>query len=86
MRYQEIFLFLRLADFITKRKIKEIRKTRTFVNVFKSVYKLNDLVKARAHLTSLTNARVKLNELCSRVLEKLLHSTPENKKGWHSTL
>jgi hypothetical protein len=82
LRYQEIFLFLRLADFRIKRKIKEIRKTRTLVNGFKSVSKLNDLVKARARLiTSLTNARVKLNELCSRALEKLLHSTPENKKA-----
>ena len=47
--------------------------------------KLNELVKVREHLTSLSNAKVKLSELYNRVLENLLHSTPEI-KNWHSTL
>jgi len=42
--------------------------------------KLDDLVKAREYLTSLTDAKVKLDELYGRVLENLLHSTPEIKK------
>lgn len=41
---------------------------------------LNDLVKTRDHLTSLSNAQVKLSELYNRVLENLLHSTPEVRK------
>jgi len=42
--------------------------------------KLNDLLKTREHLASLANAKVKLSELYNRVLENLLHSTPEVRK------
>ena len=41
---------------------------------------LNDLLKTREHSASLANAKVKLNELYNRVLENLLHSTPEVRK------
>ena len=41
---------------------------------------LNDLMKTRDHLTSLSNAKVKLGELYNRVLDNLLHSTPEIKR------
>ncbi len=41
--------------------------------------KLNDLLKTRDHLTGLSNAKVKLGELYNRVLQNLLHSTPEIK-------
>jgi len=45
-----------------------------------SEIQLNDLMKTRDHLTSLSNARLKLSELYNRVLENLLYSTPESKK------
>ncbi|MCX6003824.1 MAG: zinc ribbon domain-containing protein [Chloroflexi bacterium] len=41
--------------------------------------RLNDLLKTREHLTSLANAKVKLNELYDRVMDNLEHSTPEIK-------
>ncbi len=41
--------------------------------------KLNDLIKTREHLTSLANAKVKLNELYDRVLDNLENATPEIK-------
>jgi len=41
--------------------------------------KLNDLLKTRDHITSLTNAKVKLNELYDRVLDNLENATPEIK-------
>jgi hypothetical protein len=41
--------------------------------------KLNDLLKTRDHLTSLANAKVKLNELYDRVLDNLENATPEIK-------
>ena len=40
----------------------------------------NDLVKTKEHITSLTNAKVKLNEMFSRVLENLMHGTAEIKQ------
>ncbi len=42
--------------------------------------RLNDLVKTKEHITSLTNAKVKLNEMFSRVLENLMHGTAEIKQ------
>ena len=42
--------------------------------------KLNGLLRTREHLASLDNAKVKLSELYNRVLENLMHSTPEIKK------
>jgi len=41
--------------------------------------KLNDLIKTRDHLTSLANAKVKLNELYDKVLDNLANATPEIK-------
>jgi hypothetical protein len=41
--------------------------------------RLNDLLKTRDHLTSLANAKVKLNELYDRVLDNLENATPEIK-------
>ena len=41
--------------------------------------RLNDLLKMRDHLTSLANAKVKLNELYDRVLDNLENATPEIK-------
>lgn len=41
---------------------------------------LNDLVKTRDHLTSLSNAKIKLSVLYNRVLQNLLHSTSEIRK------
>ncbi len=38
--------------------------------------RLNDLLKTRDHLTSLANAKVKLNELYDRVLDNLENATP----------
>ncbi|HUX48206.1 MAG TPA: recombinase family protein [Dehalococcoidia bacterium] len=42
--------------------------------------KLNGLLRTREHLASLANAKIKLSELYDRVLENLMHSTPEIKK------
>ena len=42
-------------------------------------FRLNDTLKTRGHLTSLANANIKLNELYSRVLDNLVHGTPEIK-------
>ncbi len=41
--------------------------------------RLNDLLKTREHLAGLATAKIKLNELYSRVLDNLEHSTPEIK-------
>jgi len=41
--------------------------------------RLNDLLKTRGHLTSLANAKVKLNELYDRVLDNLENATTEIK-------
>jgi site-specific DNA recombinase len=41
--------------------------------------KLTDLLKTREHLAGLANAKIKLNELYSRVLDNLERSTPEIK-------
>lgn len=42
--------------------------------------KLNDLVKTREHITSLSNAKVKLSELYNRVIGNLQHSNTETKR------
>ena len=41
--------------------------------------RLNDLLKTREHITSLTDAEIKLNQIYDRVLENLQYATPEIK-------